>query len=78
MYFDPNELIAERDREQHDPAAHAQQRRVVRDLVGLALLLLGALCTSAAAYLWSPAAGLALVGVYLMAGGWLLASGQAS
>ncbi|WP_449061744.1 hypothetical protein [Planomonospora algeriensis] len=72
MYFDPNELVAEREA---DPA---ERRRVQRDLFGLALLIAGAAFTIAAASLAHPGAGLALSGIYLMAAGWLLASGRAN
>ncbi|GAA2411333.1 hypothetical protein GCM10010404_81570 [Nonomuraea africana] len=71
MDFDPNELV-----EQPDPAAY--WRRVQRDIAGLGLLILGALLTVVAAFVWEPIVGLALLGGYLMVAGGFLASGRTS
>ncbi|MGW0486183.1 hypothetical protein [Nonomuraea sp. NPDC003214] len=49
--------------------------RQVRDLAGLALMAVGAVLTCVAAFMLHPAAGLGMVGVWLLGGGWLLATG---
>jgi len=49
--------------------------RVVREIIGLALMILGAAATVVSvAVWWHPMAGLFLAGVYLLGAGWFLAS----
>lgn len=66
MYYDPNEHERGTD--------HAQLRRVRLDFAGLLLMVLGAAATVVAVAGWHPLIGVGLAGVYLMAGGWFLAS----
>lgn len=48
--------------------------RQLRDLAGLALMVVGAVVTCIAGFIVHPAAGLAVTGAWLLGGGWLLAS----
>ncbi|GAB2467826.1 hypothetical protein GCM10027187_39980 [Streptosporangium sandarakinum] len=76
MYFDPNELEISSDQPALDPAA--ARRRVQRDVAGLVLLLTGAVATVAAVAAWSPAAAVAVAGIYLMVAGGFIASGRSN
>ncbi|MFG6197778.1 hypothetical protein [Nonomuraea sp. JJY05] len=68
MYYDQNE----HERERHDQGA--QLRRVRRDFAGLLLMILGAVATVAAVMAWQELVGVGLLGVYMMVGGWFVAS----
>ncbi|MFG1977023.1 hypothetical protein ACGFJC_47490 [Nonomuraea fuscirosea] len=59
-----------------DDTAHRQRLtgRQLRDLAGLALMVVGAVLTCVAGFILHPAAGLALCGGWLVAAGWLAAS----
>jgi hypothetical protein len=72
VYYDPKEHV------EREPSTAATHARVQRDIVGLAVMILGALCTLIAAYAWSAPAGITLTGVYLMVGGWFVASDRSS
>ncbi|WP_433357717.1 hypothetical protein ACQP25_44875 (plasmid) [Microtetraspora malaysiensis] len=59
------------------PPGRAIPARVLRDVAGIALMVIGALamCVSVGA-LWVPAAGWCLAGVFLAVGGYFVASGE--
>ncbi|WP_043636851.1 hypothetical protein [Nonomuraea candida] len=70
MYYDPKEDL-ERER---GTERGGQLARVRRDVAGLLMLALGALATVVAVAGWHPLIGVGLAGVYLMVGGWFVAS----
>ncbi|MGW2222865.1 hypothetical protein ACWCSD_48395 [Nonomuraea sp. NPDC001684] len=72
MYYDPIEHV------ERDPAPAVERGRMQRDIVGLAVMVVGGLCVLIGAFTWSTPAGIALTGAYLMAGGWFVASGRSN
>ncbi|TMR09084.1 hypothetical protein ETD86_45055 [Nonomuraea turkmeniaca] len=54
-----------------------ERGRARRDVIGLALLIVGALLTTiGTAALWHPAAALVVAGLWLVAAGWLTATSR--
>ncbi|MEU4229541.1 hypothetical protein AB0F17_35035 [Nonomuraea sp. NPDC026600] len=64
------------DHDDHEPLPDGRDR-ARRDVIGLALLIVGALLTTiGAAALWHPAAALVVAGMWLVAAGWLTATSR--